>query len=260
MVRYGMPTLFEADSVQRSVVLCRELGLDFVELNANFPAFGPHRLKGKELRTFEDVFFTIHLDDGLNIADFNPLVAEAYCKTVEQTISLAKEGGVGVLNMHLPRGAVYTLPDKKAYFSQIYAEEYLDAVKSFRDRCDRWVAGTDIQICVENADGFLPVQQHAIDILLESPAFGLTLDIGHNHCAGNVDRDFVLERKNRLRHMHMHDARLPKFDHLPLGQGELDIPAFVNLADSVDATVVLEVKTEAGLRQSIQWLNKKCSG
>lgn len=260
MVRYGMPSLFETDSVQRSVALCRELGLSFVELNANFPPFQPQRLKGKELCGYEDVFFTIHLDDGLNIADFNPLVAEAYCKTVEQTIVLAKEGGVKVLNAHLPRGAVYTLPEKKAYFSQIYAGEYLDAVKDFRDRCDRWVEGTDICICIENSDGFLPVQRQAVDILLESPVFGLTLDIGHDHCAGNVDRDFVLERKTRLRHMHMHDARLPKSDHLPLGQGELDIPAVVKLADSVDATVVLEVKTEAGLRQSIQWLNKKCSG
>ena len=260
MVRYGMPSLFETESIQRSAEMCRELGLSFVELNANFPQFQSHRLKGKGLRDCEDVFFTIHLDDGLNIADFNPLVAEAYCRTVEQTVALAKEEGVKVLNMHLPRGAVYTLPEKKAYFSQIYAGEYLDAVKSFRDRCDRWTEETDIQICIENADGFLPVQRQAMDILLESKAFGLTLDIGHDHCAGNVDRDFVLERKDRLRHMHMHDARLPKSDHLPLGQGELDIPAFVKLADSVDATVVLEVKTEAGLRQSIQWLNKKCSG
>lgn len=260
MVRYGMPSLFEADSVQSSAELCRELGLSFVELNANFPPFQPRRLEAKLLRQYKDIFFTVHMDDEMNIADFNPLIAEAYRQTVEQTICLAKEGEVRVLNMHLPRGAVYTLPDRKAYFSEIYADEYLDAIARFRDCCHRWTEGTDITICVENADGFLDVQRRAVDILLESPAFGLTLDIGHDHCAGNVDRDFVLERKARLRHMHMHDARLPRNDHLPLGQGDLDIPAFVKLADSVDATVVLEVKTEAGLRQSIQWLNKKCSG
>lgn len=260
MIRYGMPTLFEADSIERSAALCRELGLCFVELNANFPPFQPHRLKGKTLAKINDISFTVHLDDGLNIADFNPLVAGAYRQTVEKTIDLAREAGIRVLNMHLPRGAVYTLPDRKAYFTEIYAQEYLDAVRYFRDCCDKWTAGTEVCICVENADGFLPVQRQAVDILLESPAFGLTLDIGHDHCAGNVDREFILERKNRLRHMHMHDARLPKSDHLPLGQGDLDIPAFVAFADSVDATVVLEVKTEAGLLQSIQWLNKKCSG
>lgn len=260
MVRYGMPTLFEADSVQRSAALCRELGLSFVELNANFPNLQPHRLDGKALAKINDISFTMHLDDGLNIADFNPLVAGAYRQTVEKTIDLAKEAGVRVLNMHLPRGAVYTLPDRKAYFAEIYGQEYLDAVRYFRDCCDKWASGAEVRICVENADGFLPVQRRAVDLLLESPVFGLTLDIGHDHCAGNVDRDFVLERKDRLRHLHMHDACLPGSDHLPLGQGELDIRAFMDLADSVDATVVLEVKTEEGLRQSLQWLNKKCSG
>lgn len=257
MVRYGMPSLFEAANVQASAALCRQLGLSFVELNANFPPFQPERLDAGVLRQAArdyDVFFTFHLDDGLNIADFNPLVAEAYCQTVKQTVELAKDAGIKVLNMHLPRGAVYTLPSQKVYFAQRYGQEYLDAVTRFRDRCDRWLEGADIRICVENADGFLEVQRRAIDLLLESPVFGLTLDIGHDHCAGGTDRGFVLERKHRLRHMHMHDAIAPKSDHLPLGQGELDIAGFAQLAEQADATVVLEVKTEQGLRESVEWL------
>lgn len=257
MVGYGMPSLFEASDVQASAALCRQLGLSFVELNANFPPFQANRLDAGLLQqTAQEygVFFTIHLDDGLNIADFNPLVAEAYCQTVKQTVLLAKDAGIKVLNMHLPRGAVYTLPTEKVYFAQRYPQDYLDAVARFRDRCDRWVEGTDIRICVENADGFLEVQRRAIDLLLESPAFGLTLDIGHDHCACGTDRGFILERKHRLQHMHMHDASAPKSDHLPLGQGELDISGFVKLAEQTDATVVLEVKTEQGLRESVEWL------
>lgn len=256
MVKFGMPSLFEADSVESAAALCGELDLSFVELNANFPPF--QNLEAAELkRAARDngVFFTIHLDDGLNVADFNPLVAEAYCQTVEHTLALAGEAEIPTLNMHLPRGAVYTLPSGKVYFAQRYQETYLDAVRRFRDRCDRWsVSG--VRLCVENSDSFLDVQRKAIDLLLESPVFGLTLDIGHDHCSGGLDRPFILARKDRLCHMHMHDARLPQFDHLPLGQGELDIPAFLKLADSVDATVVLEVKTEEGLRKSVQWLNR----
>ncbi len=257
MVRYGMPSLFEAADVQTSAALCRQLGLSFVELNANFPPFQPERLDAGVLRQASqdyDVFFTVHLDDGLNIADFNPLVAEAYCQTVKQTVQLAKDAGITVLNMHLPRGAVYTLPEGKVYFAQRYEQDYLDAVARFRDRCHRWVEGAPIRICVENADGFLDVQRRAVDLLLESPAFGLTLDIGHDHCAGGTDRDFILARKERLHHMHMHDAIAPLSDHLPLGQGELDIPGFILLAEQADATVVLEVKTQEGLRQSVNWL------
>lgn len=260
MVRFGMPGLFEAQSVEKSAALCRELGLSFVELNANFPPFQPQRLDGKMLqKTAQEygVFFTIHLDDGLNIADFNPLVAEAYAQTVKQTIALAREANIQTLNMHLPRGAVYTLPQEKVYFAQKFEQEYLDTIRRFRDRCDGWVNGTDIRLCIENADGFLPVQKKAIEILLESPAFGLTLDIGHDHCAGGMDCAFILERKARLRHMHVHDAVLPNSDHRPLGEGEMDIPRFLELAHSVNATAVLEVKTEVGLRKSLRWLEQQ---
>ena len=260
MVRFGMPSLFEADSVEKSAALCRELELSFVELNANFPPFQAQRLEGKMLRKTAQkhgVFFTIHLDDGLNIADFNPLVAEAYSQTVKQTIELAQSANIQTLNMHLPRGAVYTLPEGKVYFAQRYEQEYLDTIRRFRDRCDRWASGTGIRLCIENAEGFLEVQRKAVHLLLESPAFGLTLDIGHDHCAGGVDRELVLARKDRLCHMHMHDALLPNSDHRPLGEGELDIPRFLELAESVNATVVLEVKTEAGLRESLRWLKKR---
>lgn len=257
MAKFGMPSLFEAQTVEDSAALCSGLGLSFVELNANFPPFQPDRLEVEELRRTAKVygiFYTIHLDDGLHIADFNPLVAEAYCQTVKQTVELAKQANIPVLNMHLPWGAVYTLPTEKVYFSQRYDQNYLDAVARFRDRCDRWVDGAPIRICVENSDGFLEVQHRAIDLLLESPVFGLTLDVGHDYCAGGVDRDLVLRHKDRLCHMHLHDASLPKSDHLPLGKGDMDLNAQIALAQEVDATVVLEVKTEEGLRESVQWL------
>ena len=86
--------------------------------------------------------------------------------------------------------------------------------------------------------------------------FGLTMDIGHNYCTSRMDEPVIMERKNRLNHMHMHDARDGKKDHQAVGAGELDIPAFIALADSCDCTVVLETKTEEGLRQSVAWLRE----
>lgn len=36
------------------------------------------------------IYYTIHIDENLNIADFNPLVRNAYLKTVWRTIEVAK--------------------------------------------------------------------------------------------------------------------------------------------------------------------------
>ncbi len=257
MIKFGMPSLIETKTVEHSVNLCKELGLSFVELNMNFPQFQPWLMDTEKLRKLaqeQDIFYTIHLDDNLNIADFNPYVTEGYLETVRRTIAFAKDVGIPVLNMHLARGAVYTLPQRKVYFFGEYLEEYLQGIRRFRDMCEMLIGDSKIRICIENTDGFEVYHEKAIEILLESPVFGLTMDIGHNYCTNLKDEAVIFTWDSRLKHMHMHDAREGRKDHQALGTGELDIPKFIALADSHDCTVVLETKTEEGLRQSVQWL------
>ncbi len=260
MIKFGMPSLIETKTVEQSVVLCQELGLSFVELNMNFPQFQPWTMDKEELKRLAKEYgisYTIHLDDNLNIADFNPYVTQGYWETVRQTVALAKEVGISVLNMHLARGAVYTLPKRKVYFFGEYLDEYLQGICRFRDLCEDLIGDSGIRICVENTDGFEDYHQKAIDLLLQSPVFGLTMDIGHNYCTNEMDEPVILQRQSHLHHMHMHDARDGKKDHQALGTGELDIHRFLRLADSHDCTVVLETKTEEGLRQSVQWLRQE---
>lgn len=68
---FGMPFLLETRSIEDCVRLCAELGLDFVELNMNFPqcrlsALSADRLN--EIRKNSGIYFTIHLDENLNVA------------------------------------------------------------------------------------------------------------------------------------------------------------------------------------------------
>ena len=35
-MKLGMPQLFEFDTIEENLILCKELGLDFIELNLNF--------------------------------------------------------------------------------------------------------------------------------------------------------------------------------------------------------------------------------
>ena len=59
--------------------------------------------------------------------------------------------------------------------------------------------------------------------------------------------------------MHLHDAtHAPNKNHLPLGEGEMDIAQKLRLAAEHDCRVVVEVKTVQALRASVeklpQWL------
>ena len=87
-IQYGMPTLIENRTLGENIALCRRLGLRFIELNMNFPEYQLDPLEQTDrLLDAADaagIYYTIHLDENLNVADFNPLVTGAYtspCRT-----------------------------------------------------------------------------------------------------------------------------------------------------------------------------------
>lgn len=79
--------------------------------------------------------------------------------------------------------------------------------------------------------------------------------MGHNHGIGGTDEEFIVKHKDRLHHIHLHDAEGKK-NHLALGTGEMDIEKYINLANEHNCRVVLETKTVDGLNQSVEWLKK----
>jgi sugar phosphate isomerase/epimerase len=259
MIEFGMPAMIELESIEESAALCAELGLSFLELNTNFPAQQPHLLDPDALNRIAEQYgigYTIHLNDEMAVADFSPSVAAGYRQAVLETIAFAKKINAKKLNMHISEGAHYTMPDRIVYFYEAYQDEFLRGMAAFRDACEDAIGDSGITICMENSKAYYPFQKAALDVLLQSKVFCLTLDIGHNFCSGYVDEDWILARSNRLKHMHMHDAKERNKDHLPLGTGEMDIPRYINIALDCDCTVVLEVKTVAGLRASVEWLKK----
>ena len=70
-MEYGMPTLIETDSLEETVSLCKELDLSFIELNMNLPQYQVSELEDVNhylrLQKQYGIFFTIHLDENLNI-------------------------------------------------------------------------------------------------------------------------------------------------------------------------------------------------
>ena len=254
---WGIPTLLEAPGPEGAAALCRQLGFGFIELNMNMPQY--QRWDVPLLQSVADryqVYFTVHLDEKLDLCDFNPLVAQAYLDTLLETISFARRLQVPVLNMHLSEGVHFTLPGKKAYLYEMYREHFLGRLTEAIARCEEAAEGA-VSICLENTGNFdKPFLQEALELFLQSPLFGLTFDIGHNHSAGDVDRPFFLSHKDKLRHFHIHDAVGGK-NHLPLGTGEIDLPGHLALAAEGNCRAVLEVKTMRALGDSVEWLRRE---
>ena len=257
---YGIPTLIELKSLEDCAALCKALDFQFVELNMNLPEYQTDRIDADEFAQIacqHRIYYTIHLDENLNPCDFNDRVANAYTDTVLHTIELAKQLRIPVLNMHLSKGVYFTLPEKKVFLYDRYMDIYLDKLTTFRDRCEKAIDEADIKICIENTNGYdKEFLQNALALLLESKAFALTFDIGHNAVIGGGDEKVIMDYKNKLCHMHIHDVA-GKSNHLPLGAGELELSKYFYLAKTQNCRVVLETKTVAGLKESVEWVKRK---
>jgi sugar phosphate isomerase/epimerase len=262
-MQFGMPTLIELKSTETCAALCHELGLSFVELSMDMPEYQADKLDVDELRRIANeykIFYTIHLEGFLDPCVFNRRVAAAYTETALQVIEISKQLKVPLVNMHMNRGDHFTLPDKKVSLYDEYISEYLQKLTSFRNDCAAEIGNADIKICVENCGTYKTCKYmvDGLDVLLENPSFSLTFDIGHDAGESFTDEPVIMNRIDRLCHMHVHDA-IPaqKRDHLTLGTGELDLQRYLKLADQHHCRCVLETKTVAGLRQSVAWLRER---
>jgi sugar phosphate isomerase/epimerase len=248
----GMPTLLEFESLAENAHLCRMLGFNFVEINMNLPAFQLARLRALSPGR-SDIYYTLHLDENLNPFDFNTDVAMAYSKTAREAVRLARENGMPIVNMHFPMGVYFTLPGGRVYLWDRYWEHLRDCVRRFRDDITA-AAGDGVRICIENtAFGKFAHHAEALDILLESPAFALTYDCGHDRTDGMRAWDYYARRSDRLRHMHLHDSTAAEC-HLPLGSGDSDISAMLSMAKDIRA--VIEVKDAQSLSASAEYINQ----
>ncbi len=272
-MQFGMPTLIENRTLEENAALCAELGLNFIELNMNFPEYQADRLEQVDellrIGSRTGVYYTIHLDENLNMADFNPLVAEAYRETVRRTVAVARRllplrdrfGDPAqplTLNMHMHHGIHITLPNGKVQLYDRDFDIYMASFAAFRSLCEAWIGDSPLRIAVENTDGFRPYERRAIDYLLQSPVFGLTWDIGHSKATGERDVPFLLEHKDRLLHFHIHDGtETPPRNHLALGDGDIDILDRLALARRLGARCVLETKTIEALKRSVGWLSSR---
>jgi sugar phosphate isomerase/epimerase len=67
------------------------------------------------------------------------------------------------------------------------------------------------------------------------PSFGLTIDIGHLHCQGEVPIGNFLRRwRHRLWNIHIEDMRRGAHEHLMFGEGEIDFGEVLRALAAID--------------------------
>lgn len=259
-ISFGMPVLVALPSPEETAALCARLGLDFVELNMNLPACQADTLRDaarlRGLAKQNGIYFTLHLPEELDPFGFCAPVAEAWRAVALDAIGMARSLDMPVVNMHLSDGVYFTLPNERVYLYDRYQDTYLSGVRAFARECAAALAGGATTLCIENCGGFKPFHEKALDILLDCPHTGLTLDVGHMAEAGMADGPFYAAHSGYLRHMHLHGSGGGKC-HLSLSEGDGDIAGALGLARARSCRCVLETKTPEALEASAAWLKER---
>lgn len=275
-LHFGMPTLIELNSLKENVELCKKLKLNFIELNMNIPLFSVLGIEDEnnfelkkiieELNFYQKefgIYFTIHLDENFNFADSNIYIKNAYLKTLKAVIKNSKKINCPIINMHLNKGIYFTLPTEKVFLFEKYKEEFNNSLEEFIKFCNCEISDSNIFISIENTDGWTDFEKKSIKKILMNKNFSLTFDIGHSQAIGNIDQNFILKNKSKLKHFHIHDGTLPNAatkqfgkNHLQLGTGNINLKEKIYLAKETNSRCVIETKTVESLVESVKWITK----
>jgi sugar phosphate isomerase/epimerase len=252
-----MPTLAELSGLDAQVTACRELCLDFIELNMNLPEYLPSRLDPSRLRELSretGVGFTLHSPEELDLASIHDEIRAAHLSLLEKTFALASRAAITLVTMHLHSGIYFTLPGGKLWLYDRDRERFLETLHGSFSTMAACARENGITLCIENTGNFhLPHVQGALEQLFAIDGLGLTWDTGHDLKGGSREYPVLMNYRDRIRHIHLHDSD-GKTAHLPPGKGSLDLPTVLGFAQERGCALVLEVKTREGLEESVKYL------
>lgn len=245
-----MPQLYEYDTIEDNLILAKELGLDFIELNLNFAYCRREMQEGKvaELLIKYNLEATLHFYDEADFASYDEVV-EAYLGLLEQYAQLGK-GYIKNINVHNIVGPIVTISGIKNY---IYEKEYKEYIQRFvhnLECADEICKKNDIQLVIENTSIAEYMRNTYKD--LYNKGFKFTFDIGHDDNDKDMLYHIIEETPLEFREFHIHDGNR-KTCHLTLGEGSIDIAKFKRMAMKHNAYVVLEVKQKSDLIKSVPY-------
>lgn len=253
--KFGMPTLIEKNSIADNVILCKELGLDFVELNMNLPYCMPENNSTDTmiaLKNKYDIEFTVHFPEDVDFGCFYEEMRQANIILYKKIATWASEFGAEKINIHLNPGVYFTLPNKKMFVYEknksMFVEKFMNSMESIRNISEP----LGLKVCIENTK----VKEFAEETFLKlcdmSNIF-FTWDVGHDAMSGCRMEKIYLKNPRKVAHMHLHDYN-GKSDHQVLFDGNIPLNERIKFAQDNDLTILVETKTTEALEESVMRL------
>lgn len=132
-------------------------------------------------------------------------------------------------------------------------------VEGCRRLCD-YAAARDVTLAFEPEPGMLVDRTAGFAELRDRvghPALGLTLDVGHLHCQGEVPiADGIRKWGGILRNVHIEDMRRGVHEHLMFGEGEIDFAAALGALAEIGYTGGVHVELSRHSHDAVEAARK----
>jgi sugar phosphate isomerase/epimerase len=240
------------ESVEEFVRFLDTQGLSHVEIRRGYLDTRPDAPTPDDLRELAESygvtysFHAPHIDS--NLGNLNEPLRRGTVESVVETLDDAAVAGAGAVVVH--GGDV-----PKRYPERVQRHSREQAVRSLRE-CARYADDVGVPLCLENQRERASRRRHTStpdrlaalvdDVGVDSPYFGITLDVGHAKVTGFDYREFVDRFGDRIVVAHLHGNDGTDDDHDPL-------PTFRDVAADVGAEYnVLEMKSLADIERCVR--------
>ena len=253
-MKYGMPTLFEFNSIEENLDWCKKLGLDFLELNLDLPYCLPENINIEAVKKY-DLEITVHLSEKLEIGEINEESRKSGLKlALKQMDFFVKNLNVKKFNIHIDRGVYFNIDGKKNFIFEKYADLYNKSIDCSMKELSEFAVANNVEILFENVSVSNPTQK-SFENVKNYAGLYYTLDIGHDERNKNIMSNYFAQDEQMIHHIHLHDTDGNK-DHFELGSGIIDKKKFLDMAKRLGVGVVIEVKSLTALKNSIDYIKK----
>jgi len=201
----------------------------------------------QEIVETTDLVITIHLPySDLNLASMNQPIWEETLRQMKECISLASEFcGLAVVHPGYLSPLGKQMPDRAWEQNILGLQEICDHAEEFGMRI-----AVENMLNIESMLGRTPEEILGMLENVRRENLGFVFDVGHANTNGNVDSFLAL--KEKIVHVHVHDNKGARDEHLPVKSGNVNWRRVAKGLEGYEGRFVTEARTLVQGAQSMR--------
>lgn len=209
----------------------------------------------REIVETTDLVITIHLPySDLNLASMNQPIWEETLRQMKECISFASEFcGLAVVHPGYLSPLGKQMPDRAWEQNILGLQEICDHAAEFGMRI-----AVENMLNIESMLGRTPEEIQGILENARRENLGFVFDVGHANTNGNVDSFLAL--KEKMIHVHVHDNKGARDEHLPVKSGNVNWRRVAKGLEGYEGRFVTEARTLVQGAQSMRNLKAFLEG